>query len=233
MTPRHPSARRAARRASESEPDDAFIARLLHLGKWAEAHQQLLTVLAVVVAILVAGLVYYRGYRESLRMQAAQQLETIHQSFALGDREGARQELVTFVERFAGTPQEKEARLLLGEIYLEEDSPEQAMVVLEPLGARPDEPLELQAAVLLAAAYEEAERWADAERTYLAIADRTELDFQARDALAAAARIREAQGNPQGAIELYQRALQGLEEDAPERGVYEMRIQEIRASTNA
>jgi predicted negative regulator of RcsB-dependent stress response len=232
MSQRHPGSRRTKQDSSQ-EPDDVFIARVLHLGKWAEKNQQLLTVLVVVAAIFVAGLIYYRNYRASLTAQAAQQLELVYQAVSIQDTEGAINELVTFLERFSGTPYEGEARLLLGDLYLRDGRSEQAQAVLEPLGGAPRGPIELQGASLLAAAYEQEGRTDEAEDLYLAIADRSNLDFQVRNALAAAARIRRDRGDGDGAIELYERALQGLEEESPERGVYEMRIAEIRAGVNA
>ena len=231
MAKRHPGARRS-KQQSGSEPDDVFVANVLHVGKWAEANQQLLTVAAVLVAILVAGLLYYRGYRTSLNQQAAQQLELVYQTVAIRDTEGAINELTTFLERFSGTAYEGEARLLLGELYLADGRAEQALAVLEPLGASPREPIELQGASLLAAAYEQVGRTSEAEEVYLSVADRSDLDFQVRNALAAAARLRADRGDAAGAIELYEQALEGLPEESPDRGLYEMRIAEIRAGTN-
>jgi predicted negative regulator of RcsB-dependent stress response len=230
MSQRHPAARRTAQQSS-SEPDDAFIARVLHLGKWAEKNQQLITVLLVVLAIGVVGLVYYRSYRRGLTVQAAQELEQIYQTVAMADVEGARTELGTFLERFGGTPYEAEARLLLGDLYLRDGSPQQAQAVLRPLGESPGEPLEFQAATLLAAAYEQDGQAAEAERIYLEIADGSDLDFQVRDALEAAARLRTERGDTDGALELYERALELLEEGSPDRGLYQMRIEELRSST--
>jgi predicted negative regulator of RcsB-dependent stress response len=232
MSQRHPGARRS-RTGPSSDPDDAFLARVLHVGKWAEANQQVLTVLAVIAAIAVAGVIYYGNYRSSLAQQAAQQLETVHQSISISDTQGAKDQLILFLERFSGTPYEGEARLLLGDLYLREGSPQQAQAVLEPLGGSPREPIDFQGATLLAAAYEQDERWNEAEAVYLEIADRSRLEFQVKNALAAAARIRSRQGNAAGAIELYERVLESLEEDNPERGLYEMRIAELRASENA
>jgi predicted negative regulator of RcsB-dependent stress response len=232
MSQRHPAARRTAHQ-SNNEPDDVFVARVLHLGKWAEKNQQLFTVLAVVLAIGVAGLVYYRSYRRSLGEQAAQQLEQIYQTVAMADVEGAQTELGTFLERFDGTPYADEARLLLGDLYLREGSAQQAQAVLRPLGESPGEPLEFQAATLLAAAYEQDGQGTEAERIYLQIADRSDLDFQVRDALEAAARLRAERGDTQGALDLYERALEGLEEDSPDRGLYQMRIEEIRSASAA
>ena len=232
MAKRHPGSRRAKSQSFDNDPDDLFVARVLHLGKWAESNQQLITVLAIVAVIAVAGLIYYRNYRATHTQQAAQQLEMVYQSLTIQDEQGAKDQLATFLERFSGTPYEGEARLLLGELYLADGQSQQAQAVLAPLGTSPREPIEFQGATLLAAAYEEEERWIDAERIYLEIANRSELDFQVRDALAAAARIRASQSNAQGAIELYQRILSGLDENAPERGLYEMRIQEVRSAAS-
>jgi len=230
MTKRHPGARKV-RNDKKGEPDDLFIAKLFEAGKWAQSNQQLLTIGLVVAAIGVLGVMYWFNYQNTLQEQAATQIEAVHQSIALQDREGAKTELITFLDRFGGTPYEGEARLLLGDLYLQTDDPQQAMVVLEPLGASPRDPIEFQGATLLGAAYEQERRWDEAAEIYLRIADRSELDFQVRDALVAAARIRGVQGDADGAIELYERMLGTLEENSAERGQYEMRIAELRAAT--
>jgi predicted negative regulator of RcsB-dependent stress response len=225
----HRSGARRGSHGHQGDADDAFVARVLDFTNWARGNQQVLTVASVVVAILIAGGLYYRSYRSQLTNQAAEQLETIHQSIAIRDVEGAKVDLATFLDRFGSTVYEGEARLMLGELYLESGEPQQALAVLGPLGSSPRSPIEFQGAALLAAAYEQEGRLDEAEDTYLDIADRSELDFQIRDALAGAARIRDLQGDADGAIELYERALEDLELTAPERGVFEMRIEEIRA----
>lgn len=227
MSKRQPGQSR--NKQSEGEPDDLFIARVLELGKWAQANQQVMTVLGVLAVIAVAGVIYYGNYRRSLDQQAAQSLEGVHQSIAIQDEQGARDQLVTFLERYGSTAYEGEARLLLGDLYLREGQAQQAEAVLEPIGSSPRDPIELQAAMLLAKAYEEEEAWANAEATYLRIADRSELSFQIGEALSSAARIRADQGNVAGAIELYERARDRLEEGDPLRGHFEMRIAELEA----
>ena len=226
MSKRHPGSRRAHQEPS-ADPDDIFLARVLGVGNWARANQQLVTILGVVVAIGIAGAVYYNGYRETLGEQAAEQLESVHQSIVLQDTEGAKNELITFLERFSGTVYEGEARLLLGDLYLQSADAQQARQVLEALGSSPRDPIEFQGAALLGAAYEEEGRLDDAEATYLRIADRSELDFQVRNALSSAARIKVSQGDGEGAIQLYQRALETFEANEPARGIYELRIQEL------
>lgn len=230
MSKRHPGTRRVAHSSGE-EAEDAFIARILGFSKWAGNNQQLLTVVGVIGVLAVLGGMYFVNYRGQLNSQAAQQLEAIHQSISIADTEGAKIDLATFLDRFGGTVYEGEARMVLGELYLESGEPQQAIAVLSPIGASPRSPVEFQAASLLAAAYEQEERWDEAEDVYLTIADRSDLNFQVRAGLASAARIRAAQGNTDGAIELYERVLADLDENAPERGEWEMRIQEIRSAS--
>jgi predicted negative regulator of RcsB-dependent stress response len=231
MTKRHPGARRTQQQ-DNNDPDDVFLAKVLHMGQWANANQQLVSIGVVVLAIAIAGFMYYGNFQDQLVQQAAQQLESVHQSIALQDREGAKNELITFLDRFSGTAYEGEARLLLGDLYLQSDDPQQAQVVLEPLGGSPRDPIEFQGAALLGAAYEQESRWDDAEAIYLRIADRAELDFQIRDALQSAARIRADNGDASGAIELYERVLSGMEENDLDRGIFEMRIEELKIGMN-
>ncbi len=230
MSKRHPGARRT-HQEHDNDPDDLFLARVLNFGKWAGANQQLLTVMGVVAVILIAGVVYYGNFKETQLEQASAQLAAVHDAIAIQDSEGAKNELVTFLQNFGGTAYEGEARLLLGDLYLQSDDAQQAMVVLEPLGASPRDPIEFQGAALLGIAYEQENQWSEAEAIYLRIADRSDLDFQVRDALRSAARIRAERGDAAGAIELYERVLSEMEEDAADRGVFEMRIQEIMTAS--
>ncbi len=230
MSKRHPGARRV-HHGSGDDAEDAFIARILGLSNWARGNQQLLTVASVIGVLAVLGGLYFMNYRSQLNNQAAVQLEAIHQSISIADTEGAKIDLATFLDRFGGTVFEGEARMVLGELYLESDDAQQALAVLEPIGSSPSAPVEFQAASLLGAAYEQEERWDDAEDVYLTIPNRSELNFQVRTALASAARIRAAQGDADGAIELYERVLADMDENAPERGMWEMRIEEIRSAS--
>jgi len=227
MSKRRPGSRRT-RQQQHDDADDAFVAGILDFSNWAKQNQQLLTIAGVLLTIVIAGAVYYRSYRKQLFDQAAQQLEVIHQSVSINDTEGAKIDLATFLDRFGSTPYEGEARLLLGELYLDDGESQQAIAVLEPLGGSPSAPIEFQGAALLAVAYEQERRWDDAEATYLKIASGSDLKFQVRDALASAARIRGSRGDTDGAIELYERVLADLDDNAPERGTYEMRIEELR-----
>ena len=217
---------------SSHDADDSFVVSVLEVTNWARANQQLMTVGGVLLAILIAGGFYYMNFRSQMHERAAESLETIYQSISINDTEGAKIDLATFLDQFGSTAYDGEARLVLGELYLDSGDPQQALAVLEPIGQRPGSPVALQSATLLAQAYEQEGRWEEAEDTYLSIADRSDLDFQVRDALVAAARIRSAQGDGEGAIQLYEEVLGDLDENAPNRGQFEMRIEEIRSGSN-
>jgi hypothetical protein len=51
-----------------------------------------------------------------------------------------------------------------------------------------------------------------------------------RNALQSAARIRADNGDAAGAIELYERVLSDMEENDIDRGVFEMRIEELKTA---
>ena len=86
---------------------------------------------------------------------------------------------------------------------------------------------------MLAAAQEANKQPEQAERTYLRLADNAVFDFQKREALDRAARLRLDRGNAAGAAQLYERIIATFDEDDPqnavERAVYQMRLAEIRA----
>lgn len=228
MSKRHPSSRRHGHTTSDTE--DAFVARTLEMSRWAQQNTRLLVVTGVVLVAVVWAAVYYVNYRGSLEEQAVLELEQIHQTVALGDREAAKQELGRFLTDFGDTDHAGEARLLLGELYLRTGQPAQAISALEPLTKSLRSPLAVQGGFLLAAAYEEEGRWDDAERLYLSIADRADLQFQVREALDDAARVHQRQGDLAAAADLYRRAIETFEEGEQGRSYYEMRLAEITAA---
>jgi predicted negative regulator of RcsB-dependent stress response len=224
---RHPSSRRRPDEKKEVV-EDAFVDKTLEVVRWSKANAQILLLGAIVVVVVFAGLFYYRSYRASVREQAVAQLEQVQGIVAFGERETAKAELYQYLDRFEGTPYALEARLMLGQVLLETDAPEEAVEVLAPAVRVMDkEPLGIQAAFLMAAAYEELDRVDEAERVLLRIARAAELSFQVREALATAARLRTAAGNFAGAAQLFEEILGTLEENDPDRSYWEMRLAEV------
>ena len=227
MTQRHPTSRRTPH--EQDNADDLFVAKLLEFSQWGTHHRQALVGIGIGIAVLVAGGLYWRNYQESLLIQATQELVTIQQTRAFGDPAQAKADLQVYLQRFGGANTAEEARLLLGQLELETGNPEGALTALEPLsGSR--SPVGVQATYLLASAHEEAGQADQAERLYLTVANRAELTFFVRDALAQAARIRQDKGDYLGAAQLYEEVLTYFEDSDPGRGIYELRLAEARTA---
>lgn len=223
---RHPASRRQPH--TPEQQDDAFVAGVMDLSRWASVNRQLLVLGSVVLALLIFGGLYYLNFQRSVAIQAMNQLESIYQSISISAFEDAKAQLSTFLDRFEETNEAQEAVVLLGRLHLEAGDAAVAISVLERGGLSLGDALGLQGSALLARAYEDQGRWSDAEGLYLRIADRADLDFQIHDALESGARARHRQQNIEGAAELYERILATFEVDDPGRGVYELRLAEMR-----
>jgi tetratricopeptide (TPR) repeat protein len=184
--------------------------------------------MGITLVLVVASGLYYVNFQRSLRVQAVNRLESIHQTISIFAIEDAKAQLSTFLDSFEGTDQAREAVILLGRLHLESGDAPVAISVLEraDLGFR--DPIGIQANSLLARAYEHQGRWPEAEDTYLEVADRAEFDFQIREALDSAARARRRQQDLVGAAELYERILETFEDADPARGLYELRLAEVQ-----
>ncbi|MSR36342.1 MAG: tetratricopeptide repeat protein [Gemmatimonadetes bacterium] len=212
---------------SAADMDDVFVERTLAVSGWAQRNRQVLVFAGILLAAAAAGGLYYLNYRKSHNERAAVELERVEQAAAFGDTATAKVELGRYIETFGNTPYADEARLVLGQLYLQSNQADQAAQVLEPASDL-SEPLGRQAAMLLAKGKAQQGQLDEAEALLIRIADRSDLDFQKREALEEAARIRIRLGNLAGAAELYQRILDGMKETESGRGVYEMRLEEIK-----
>lgn len=205
------------RPVNPAEQEDIFVARTLEAAGWAQRNRPILTAAVVIVGLGVAALVYYGRYRNTLETTAAEQLEQLQQRLLQGDGDAAEADLELFLERFAGTSFADEARLTLGELLATEGDHQGAAGVLEPLAGDVGSPLGAQAAILLAAVAEDMGDIQLAEGLYDRLADRARLSFQRRDALADAARLRRERGDYAGALEIYDRLLEEMDENSVER----------------
>jgi predicted negative regulator of RcsB-dependent stress response len=227
MARRHTIAQKTPARGTASS-DDVLLDTTLAVSTWAQRNRQLLTFGLIALGIAALGGIYYWNYRKGHFERAAVELERVETAVAFGDTATAKVELGRYIESFGNTPYADEARVLLGQIYLQSSQPDQAAQVLQE-ASDVSEPLGRQAALLLAKTHEQQGQLEEAEALLLRIADRSDLAFQEREALEEAARIRARRGNVAGAVELYERILEDMEETEPSRGVYEMRLEELRA----
>lgn len=228
---RHPNARRVHH--EQAGPDDAFVARLLELTAWAKSNARVLAVVGAVLIVAASAALYYRNYRSTLHAQATTQLIEVRQTVVSGNRALAIRDLEAFTKRFDGTSAADEARLLLAQLFLLDGQAEKAVSTVQSMAGKIDEPLGVQSAFLLAAAYEASQKADQAEAVYLRIADEAPFAHQQREGLDHAARLRQERGDAAKAAELYQRLVEMSKESTPERAVYELRLAEARAQASS
>lgn len=215
------------RRTPPGTADDAFTARVLEFTVWARERTHILVIGGAGVVLLVVAAIFWMGQRAERLERAGLELEQIQQSVLFQEPSASRAELRTFLDRFGNTPYAVEARLLLAELLLDDGEPGEAAGILERVAPSDRDPLRIQATILLASAYEQAELWPEAEETYRFLRRNAEFSFQRRDAGERLAQVLVVQGDTAGAREVLSSILDELEPDSPERGYFEMRLAEL------
>lgn len=234
MAKRHPgSSRRQGRDDKHASEDDVFVANVLEFSGWARKNSQVLILFGVALAVVIFAVIYYVNWRSGQTETAVAELERIALSVGQADPEASKISLEQYLERFSGTPYAGEARLLLGQLYLDGGQAGQAIQTLEASSASLRDPMGVQIATLRARALEAQSQFDEAEALYLRIADEAELSFQRVGALEDAARIRMERQNYAGAAELYQRLLDEEEHTVERAGIYQMRLGEAQAHLNS
>lgn len=224
---KHPASRRVHR---QSHDEDAFVAAALESTAWAKTHSRALTLAAIVAALAIGGFLYLQNFQKVKSNNAALELTTVRQTVLQGNRQLAERDLQAYLRKFSGTSAADEARLMLAQIQLEEGKPVEAARTIEDMANNPGKAGGASAALLLGAAHEASKRTDQAEEVYLRVADKARFGFEKREALERAAALRVNQGNPAGAAQLYEQAMNTYPEDAPERSIYQMRMAEVQAA---
>jgi tetratricopeptide (TPR) repeat protein len=207
------------------------LERTLETTAWAREHQNWLIGATIVVALLVGALLYLRYSSQRLAEGAAIQLFQLRATAGSGNPALTIRDGEEFLRRFGRTPSATEARLVLGQAYLDAQQPDRTVETVQSLAnSDMSNPAAVTASFLLAAAHEAATRYDQAEAAYLRIADRARFDFQKTAALDAAASLHMERSEYADAVALYDRLLKELPENSPDRSIYEMRRGEAAAA---
>jgi predicted negative regulator of RcsB-dependent stress response len=225
--PKHPTSPRVPR--PQTEPDDKFILAVERTTLWARQNSRQLLIGAIVLAIAVAAGVYYWQSQRRVEAEAAARLTEIHQTVMTGNVPLAIRDIQTYLGTFGGTRAANEARLILADLLIAQERPAEAIAALGRLPRDLDEPIGLAAAQLLGAAQEALGQHQDAVETYRRVSRNARFEFQRREALADAARVAMDSGQPDLALEFYDRLVDSVEEADPMRGYFEMWRAEARA----
>ena len=124
MARRHTIAQKTPAR-SAATVDDVFLEKTIAASSWAQRNRNFLGIGAVALAVLIGAGVYYLSYRRGHSERAAVELERVRTAVAFGDTATAKVELGNYIETFGGTPHANEARLLLGQLYLQGNQADQ------------------------------------------------------------------------------------------------------------
>ncbi len=225
---KHPTSSRVHR--EEKAPDDAFVATIKRGYTWGRENRRILAVVLAILLVAAIGTFWFVSQQRQLESQAAARLNEVQQSVASGNPQLAIRDLQSYLDRFGSTKTADQARLVLASILIEQEQIQEAIAALGDLPDDLDTPFGLAAARLKAAAYEEGGDTDQAVSTHLRIADSARFPYERREALSDAARLRMQNGEPGRAADLYQRVVSMFDEDAPERGYYEVWLAEAQAA---
>jgi predicted negative regulator of RcsB-dependent stress response len=219
-----PGAVAKKKRKEEFSQEDRFLDFIEDGSAWVQAHTRAVLVISVGLALLAGGVLYYRGYRQSLRTRAAIELNQLRATLTVAD---AVPRLTGFVARFDGTPAATEGRLLLAKIQLQSGQPQAALGVLDPITSEPvDVPSGYAVKLLLAEAYKNAGEYERALDQLDAIIDGAYVPYQRHRALAERGRLLAALGRLEEAEVAYQRL---VDDEGATDDLYRVRLGEIQA----
>lgn len=224
---KHPTSSRVHR--GDDAPDDAFVSSIKRIVTWTRENQRGVTIGAAAILVLAGGAAWYITQQRSLERTAASRLTQVQQSVASGNAQLAIRDLQSFLDTFGSTSAGDQARLVLADLLVNQERPEEAIEALGSLPERLDDPFGLAAARLEAAALEALDRFEEAATAYATIAGNTRFAYQRREALADAARIELQHGDPAAAVDYYQRVLDTFDEQEAGRSYYRMWLAEARA----
>lgn len=225
---KHPTSSRVHR--EDNSPDDAFVSGIKNTYTWSRANSRVVAITLGVVLLVAVGAFWFTSQQRQLENQAAARFTQVQQTVASGNAQLAIRDLQTYLSQFGGTRAADQARLLLAGILMEQDQPQEAVEALGDLPKDIDRPLGLAAARIEAAALEESGSLEEAVRAYQRIASDARFTYQRREALADAARVQLALGEPGRAARLYQQIIETFQPDEQGRGYYEIWLAETRAA---
>lgn len=222
-----------SKREGPDPREDAFLRFVNRVVDGVTGNLRAVTAATAVVVLLAGAGLWYLNYSRNLEEEAASQLQSLRAALSQGTDTIGAERLESFVDRFAGTESERQARLTLGRLHLRNGAAEQAVEAVGPAAeAPPDTPVGYAGRTLLAKAQEAADRTDAALETFRDLAENARFGFQRDQAAAERARILMDANRLEEAESIYSR----LAEEASgteARQIYAARLGEVRAMRGA
>jgi tetratricopeptide (TPR) repeat protein len=194
---------------------------------WLKAHQKLLTVGAVVLAVIAGGV--WLTISTAQRKEAAAQvaLEQARNAFDSQNLPAAASEFQRVAQTYSGTRAATEAMIALNQVRMINGQNELAIVSLRDLLAQnPDPQYAVPAQGLLGAALENVKRPDEAAEAYAAASGMADVDYLKAEYLIEAGRAYVAAGQTDRAKEAYERIVTDYR-DTPSYTEAQVRLGEV------
>lgn len=213
--------------SSALHPDDAMALRAAALASWAKRNARMIIGISVVAVAVIGGLIVWKYTQAQRQAAAAENLLSLRANPTVVTAAGSR-ELEAFIQKYDGTTEADEARLLVAEARLNSGNPKAAVTELTQL-AGSGSPMAAQAGLMLGSAHAQAGDGPAAIRAYEQAAEKTRLRYQRFEALGQAALQYEVAGNHKAAADVYRRLLEEAEPNSQQATIVEMRMTEALA----
>ncbi len=217
------------KRREDDAPDDAFVGTIRQIIDWGRENSRQVTIGGAVIVVLAGFAAWFTVQQRRLEANAEVRLAQVQQSVASGNAQLAIRDLRSYLATFGSTDAADQARLLLADVLINQDSANAAIEALGRLPQQLDRPFGLAAARLEAAALEGVQRYDEAIQAYRQVARNARFPYQRREALADAARLELQHGQPSEAAALFQQVVDTFDSDEAGKGYYEMWLAEARA----
>jgi len=195
---------------TEKHTDRDPVVRIV---EWVKKHQRTLIVVAAIVVLSIATVMYLRNASEREESYANSLLTDARAVASSGNFALAMTDLSDLAASHRGTIAAEEAEILLGQLRLIEGQADAAVQSLQEYIERgPTEQFRAPAYGLLAVALEQVDSLPDAASAYEDAADAAWYDFLKAQYLLEAARVRTELGDTTQAVALYRRILDDLSE---------------------
>jgi len=194
---------------------------------WLKAHQRLLTVAALVLAVIAGGawLTISTAQRKEAAAQVA--LEQARNAFDSQNLPAAASEFQRVAQTYSGTRAATEAMIALNQVRMINGQNELAIVSLrEVLDQKPDPQYAVPAAGLLGAALENVKRPGEAAEAYDAASRMADVEYLKAEYLIEAGRAYVAAGQTDRAKEVYERIVTDYP-DTPSYTEAQVRLGEV------
>ncbi|MBV6520972.1 MAG: hypothetical protein MNPFHGCM_01092 [Gemmatimonadaceae bacterium] len=184
-----------------AKPPLDFDEHAENLAEWLKAHTRQVSLATIGVAVLVAAGLLWRSSAQKKEANAGRSLAEAQRSFMAGNLALAQSDLQKLVQRYGGTMAGDQGRLLLAQVFFDENKVDEGLKALEGVSA--SGPFKASLHAIRAAGLEQGGKLAEASAEYLKAADAAATDSDRGQYRSDAARTLAAAGKRDEALKIW------------------------------